>query len=180
MTIIKTWGWTGALTFSPFLIIVKTMHKLSLYLICNKIAICIHTQIQTPRLTVSTLTLSWCHNAIVVDNIQDSFSYSSLACAAKSLPLWQYQKEEENLLEVSSSINFDPSHIVHLHLSKCTYMKKIPNQYKYIQRYAKIYQWRIPNFMTNMECRITNQNQCMNIVIHRHFKSINISKYETK
>ena len=29
LTIIKTWGWTGALTFSPFLIIVKTMHKLT-------------------------------------------------------------------------------------------------------------------------------------------------------
>ena len=29
LTIIKTWGWTGALTFSPFLIIVKTMHKLN-------------------------------------------------------------------------------------------------------------------------------------------------------
>jgi hypothetical protein len=29
LTIIKTWGWTGALTFSPFLIIVKTLHKLT-------------------------------------------------------------------------------------------------------------------------------------------------------
>ena len=36
------------------------------------------------------------------------------------------------------------------------------------------------NFMTNMECRITNQNQRMNIVTHRHFESTNISKYGTR
>jgi N-acetyl-gamma-glutamylphosphate reductase len=29
------------------------------------------------------------------------------------------------------------------------------------------------NFMTNMECRITNQNQRMNIETHRHYKQIN-------
>ena len=52
------------------------------------------------------------------------------------------------------------------------YIMKVPNQNNYIQRYAKIYQWRIPNIMINMECKITNQNQLMNIVTLRHFNQV--------
>ena len=60
-------------------------------------------------------------------------------------------------------------------------MMKIPNQYKYIQRYAKIYQ------MTNTKYHdktwnVEQQsiNQLMSIETHRHLKSTNISKYGTK